>query len=149
MSTKSVFLSKTFWTQVLALASLLAPQVRGWVAANPVEFAAAWAALNILIRFATSGRVSILGTESPENGTAGGPGGFSLLVVMLAAGCLMGALPSCAPGQGMPIKATFQLEEGALSYSSKGGLEMEYRPGYGRMPDHYRNAPTVERGTSK
>lgn len=137
MSTKSIFLSKTFWTQVIALASLLSPQVRDWVSQNPVEFAAAWAALNILVRFATRGEISILGTESPED-SSGGSGSLPLLVVMgTAAGLLGAALPSCAPGE-FPMKATVQLEEGSLSYSSKGGLEMEYRPGYGQMPEVYR-----------
>jgi hypothetical protein len=46
-------------------------------------------------------------------------------------------LPSCAAVSGMPIKASLKLKEGRLSYSSKGGIEMQYRPGYGRMPAVY------------
>lgn len=60
---KSVLLSKTLWVQVLALAAALVPAVQEWLAANPVEFVAAWAALNVLVRFATSGRVALGGAD--------------------------------------------------------------------------------------
>jgi hypothetical protein len=53
-----------------------------------------------------------------------------------------GSLPSCSALSGLPIKVTAQVEEGALSYSSKGGIEMEYRHGYGQMPDRYKHTPS-------
>jgi hypothetical protein len=58
--------------------------------------------------------------------------GLLPLVLLAAVLCL----PSC----GIPLKATLRLEEGALSYSSKGGLEMAYAPGHGEMPAIYRSA---------
>jgi len=117
---KSIFASKTFWTQVLALAVLMFPEVRLWVSENPVEFTAAWAALNTLVRFATSGKVSLAGGGG-EKGEAGPPSGAAMLIVMgAAAGLCFTALPSC----GVPLKATVFMDEGAVSYSSKGGLEI-------------------------
>lgn len=68
--------------------------------------------------------------------TPGGNGEpLGLLLGLGTAVALMGSLPSCSSG--MPLKVTAILEEGALSYSSKGGLEMEYRPGFGQMPKVY------------
>ena len=98
------------------------------------------------IALAWFGKVLRTGSGELENG---GPSGGAGLLLMITAVALGGALPSCQSLSGMPIKATFQLEEGALSYSSKVGLEMEYRPGYGQMPDHYRNTPRVDRASSK
>jgi hypothetical protein len=75
------------------------------------------------------------GEENDDSGK-GRPGGAAqLLLLMGTAAVLMGCLPSCS---NFPVKVTAILEEGALSYSSKGGLEMEYRPGYGEMPAVYR-----------
>lgn len=116
---KTIFLSKTFWTQVLALAVMLFPEVRLWVSENPVEFTAAWAAINTLVRFATSGKVSLAGGGQVD--AAGPLGGAGLLVIMGAAGLFLTALPSC----GVPIRATVLLPEGAVSYSAKGGLELQ------------------------
>lgn len=48
-----------------------------------------------------------------------------------------GSLPSCSNG-GFPITASVLLPEGKLSYSAKGGVNMEYNPGYGKMPEVYR-----------
>lgn len=74
-----------------------------------------------------------------ELNNKGGSGGSlpTLLLLCGMAGLMGFSLPSCAAVDGLPIKAKVLLEEGTLSYSSKGGLEMEYRPGYGRMPAIY------------
>ena len=58
---KTIWKSKTFWLQVVTLASALVPQVQTFIVANPVEFAAVLAAVNTLMRFATSGKVSLVG----------------------------------------------------------------------------------------
>jgi hypothetical protein len=50
-----------------------------------------------------------------------------------------GSLPSCSLG-GMPVTVSALLPEGKLSYSSKGGLNMEYNPGFGQMPEVYRGS---------
>jgi hypothetical protein len=132
MINKPILKSKTFWVQVMALAAVFVPAVQEWLADNPVEFVAALAAVNVLVRFVTSGKISILGDEGGQaNGWAWTLiGGLSTLAAV-------GTLPACAPGESMPIKASVLIEEGRLSYSSKGGLEMEYRPGFGEMPAHY------------
>lgn len=58
---KSIFKSKTFWTQVLATASTLIPSVQEFLASNPVEAVAVLGALNVVVRFFTKGRVNVLG----------------------------------------------------------------------------------------
>lgn len=58
------------------------------------------------------------------------------------AAAVVGSLPSCSALSGIPYKFTAQVEEGALSYSSKGGIEMEYRAGYGQMPERYKHTPS-------
>jgi hypothetical protein len=73
--------------------------------------------------------------NDPKGGSGGGLPCILLLCGM--AGLLGLGLPSCAALSAVPIKASVLVEEGTLSYSSKGGLEMEYRPGYGRMPAVY------------
>jgi hypothetical protein len=143
---KTIFLSKTFWVQVIALASLLFPPVREWVETNPIEFGAVWAALNVLVRFATHDRVSISGSDAGEKGEkANGSGGVGTLpliaIVGTTAALLTAALPSCS---GAPLKASLLLPEGRLSYSAKGGIEMEYAPGYGERP-----TSNVERRSAK
>jgi hypothetical protein len=50
------------------------------------------------------------------------------------AAALIGALPSCST---VPWSASVLLPEGRLSYSAKGGIDMEYAPGHGEMPAAY------------
>jgi hypothetical protein len=63
--------SKTVWMNVLALLSMAVPAVREWVAKNPVEPVAAFAALSVLIRFVTSGKISIFGDDGDDSSGAG------------------------------------------------------------------------------
>lgn len=88
----------------------------------------------------------ILRAGSGEMERKGGPsGGMGLPLLIGTVAALGTALPSCSIG-GVPVSASVLLPEGRLSYSAKGGLNMEYNPGYGGMPDAYRE---IERGTSK
>jgi hypothetical protein len=119
---KTVWLSKTLWVQFLALASLLSPQVRLWVSENPVEFAAAWAGLNVFLRFVTQGKVSLSGDQGEGSG---GSGGLPLIVAMATAAALMGALPSCANYSGPQLKVCALTDQGLVCYSSKNGLSAE------------------------
>lgn len=135
MINKPILKSKTFWVQVAALAAVFFPPVQEWLAKNPVEFVAVLGAVNVLVRFLTSGKISILGDT--DGGQANG-WAWTLIAGGLCTAAA-GTLPSCSPGGSLPIKASVLLEEGRLSYSSKGGLEMEYRPGYGEMPAVYRS----------
>lgn len=125
---KTILSSKTFWVQVMALASLAFPAVHAWVTANPVGFAAAWAGLNVLVRFATSGKVSLTGQDSGE-----GKVGSGMVPALVAACTAVGigcSLPSCSASQveaarGVPVKACYVDPGGAtVCYSSTGGLEI-------------------------
>jgi hypothetical protein len=103
-TTKPFWQSKTVWVQVLAVLSMLIPAVGAWVAKNPVEFVAVLAAVNTLVRFATSGKVSIFQDDSANDsgGKSGGSSGGSWLLAMIAtaAGLSMagGLLSSCVVG---------------------------------------------------
>lgn len=128
--TKPIYCSKTFWLQVVALASLAAPQVGAWVEANPVSYTAALAALNVLMRFFTSGRVSVC--PPGEKGDGGGVKPRHTLPVcgMLtaAAGCLSGvmglSLTGCsASAPQVPVKACYIDRHGnSICYSSAEGV---------------------------
>lgn len=104
-TSKPIYKSKTFWVQILTILSALIPPVGKWVAENPVDFVVALAAVNTLVRFATSGKVTVFSDDAASGGN-GGP----LLVVMAAGLLAMGALPSCsavgAAITGAPIPAT-------------------------------------------
>jgi hypothetical protein len=58
---KTIWKSKTFWLQVATLASAMVPQVQVFLVSNPVQFVAVLAAANTIMRFATSGKVSMVG----------------------------------------------------------------------------------------
>lgn len=92
-SSKSIFRSKTFWLQVVTVASVLSPQVRAFVALNPVEATAMIAALNTLLRFATSGRVTLLSSKEDEEGQNGGGSGWNLLIATMGLAASAGMLP--------------------------------------------------------
>lgn len=58
--TKSVLKSKTLWLQLLTLVSVFVPPAREFLAANPVESVAVITAANTVVRFVTSGRLTLL-----------------------------------------------------------------------------------------
>lgn len=128
---KTILLSKTFWVQIAALLMLLFPPVKAWFDANPVEYVAVLSAVNVLLRWITSGAVSILPVagevvhdETMENG--GRPIMGWLLLAGLAGGFAV-SLPACSSAQldaakQVPIHATYQRDGVTLGYSSKAGL---------------------------
>lgn len=61
---KKALRSKTVWLNAVALLSASLPAVQEWLRENPVEIVSALAALNILVRFVTSGKVSLFGTKA-------------------------------------------------------------------------------------
>jgi hypothetical protein len=90
-TSKSIFRSKTFWLQVITLLSTLFPQVRAFIAANPVDAITLIAAVNVILRFATSGRVTLLSSKSDEEKTSGD--GWNLLLAMVGLAASAAALP--------------------------------------------------------
>ena len=58
MEIKQFWQSKTLWTQLLAVLSLLIPGVNEWVSTNPVAATSVFAAINTIVRFATHGKIS-------------------------------------------------------------------------------------------
>lgn len=78
-ASKSFLKSKTFWLNALAVVSTLIPAVGEWVEANPVEILAVLAAVNVLLRFVTSGKISLGWDSDGASGKASG--------LLLALGC--------------------------------------------------------------
>ena len=89
---KTFLKSKTIWLQIISVLCLFIPGMKEWFAATPVEFVSVLAAVNVLVRFATSGKVTLFSDNS--TGSAGTSAGMFLFVCATAAG-LVGALPSC------------------------------------------------------
>ena len=117
-ATKSFLLSKTFWLQIVAVASVMVPQVQAWLASNPVDCIAVFAAINVLVRFVTKGAVSIF---PPEEKSGGVSGGTTLLVLWLGLSMtVVGTLPSCVPGQEYPLSGTVSYRDPRTG--AKGGL---------------------------
>lgn len=56
---KSILKSKTFWLQIVTFVSVFAPPVQAFIVANPESATAVIGAVNVLMRFVTSGRVSL------------------------------------------------------------------------------------------
>lgn len=67
--------SKTIFLNVLALVAMMVPAVREWVEKNPVEPIAVLSALNLLVRFVTSGRISIFPDGDGDGGAGSSPEG--------------------------------------------------------------------------
>lgn len=63
---KSIWKSKTFWLQVATLASAMLPPVQAFLVANPVQFVAVLTAANTIMRFATSGKIEMVGEDAEE-----------------------------------------------------------------------------------
>jgi hypothetical protein len=103
MNTKTILLSKTFWLQVITLLSLLIPAVDVWVHKNPEQFVAVWAALNVIVRFVTSGKVSLISEDAT--------GMARLMMLGGTAAALMTSLPSCASLASLPITGTLSFRD--------------------------------------
>jgi len=123
--------SKTVILNLIALVSMMLPPVREWLDGNTETPLAALAALNLLVRFATKGKISLFpaddgsagGNAAGGNGASGGhnagvgTGGhdrngqrasfFPWLVVVACAACLLMAamLTGCTPAQVEAFKA--------------------------------------------
>jgi hypothetical protein len=151
---KGILKSKTFWVQVLSVLTALVPAVQQWIKANPVEFLAALAAVNVLVRFATSGKVTLFPSDDDTsgNGSSLGAGAFggnargarddasrftpsrsAALQWLVGAACAVVFLfTSCTPQQvaafrDVPITIGIDGEYGTYGYSSKGGLSVQVK----------------------
>lgn len=96
--TKSILLSKTLWVQILMIALGFFPPALAWLKANPVDALAVIAAVNVLVRFATSGRVSIFPPEETEkpSGSSGGTSPLWIATLGMTAAAMGMGLPSCS-----------------------------------------------------
>lgn len=56
---KNILKSKTFWLQAITVGASFVPQVQVLIATSPETVAAVIGAVNVLMRFATSGKVSL------------------------------------------------------------------------------------------
>lgn len=66
--------SKTIWLNLLAVLSMILPAVGQWVKDNPVDFIGALGALNVLVRFATRGKVTVFTDDNDASGNGSSAG---------------------------------------------------------------------------
>lgn len=69
-----VYLSGTLWLTVAALLAMIFPQVKEWLENNPIEITSVLGAVNVLLRFLTSGRRELQFPDSEDKETASGTG---------------------------------------------------------------------------
>lgn len=133
---KPFWQSKTVWLQVLALVCMFIPAVQAWVVKNPVEFVAVLGAVNTLVRWVTSGSISIFppddsgdpgqpgpsispGGENKRGGGAGTALPLLLLVWCMALVTMAGCLVSCTSGE-WPVTGSITYRDPGSG--AKGGL---------------------------
>ena len=126
MNPKSILQSKTFWLQVITFIAVFFPAVQGWLVKNPETAVGVMGAVNVLLRFATSGKISLSGAGETKDSMAGGrSGGTWLLAMGLGFGtAVAGMLPSCSPAQlaAVPLRTCVMTDYGTVCYSSKSGV---------------------------
>lgn len=128
MNAKSIVLSKTFWLNLLFIIAAFFPQVNTWIADNVQTTASVWGALNILLRFATNGRITLQGAGETDGTATGMPPCWVMGIA--AAGLVATALPSCTTAgwqaaRSIPIRTCAVTDYGTVCYSSKGGVTVE------------------------
>ena len=64
------YLSYVLWTNLAALASMLLPSVRDWLANNPIEFTTALTAVNTLLGFISRGTIQLPGQDGQSGQSA-------------------------------------------------------------------------------
>lgn len=69
------YLSYVLWTNLAALASMLLPSVRDWLANNPIEFTTALTAVNTLLGFISGGKYQLAGEDGHHGQSADQPAG--------------------------------------------------------------------------
>ncbi len=69
-----IYLSGTLWLTVAALLAMIFPPVKEWLENNPVEITSVLGAVNVLLRFLTSGRRELQFPDSEDKETASGGG---------------------------------------------------------------------------
>lgn len=143
---KTIFLSKTFWLQIVALLILIFPPVAAWMRANPVDYLAALAAVNVLLRFFTSGAVTILpASAGPEETSVTtecddtGPCGRMPTWLLLAS--LGGLVGFSSPGCTAPPPGTMAISGEVIT----DGATFRYDPktGIGVIIDQRKTRPVV------
>lgn len=64
------YLSYVLWTNLAALASMLLPSVRDWLANNPIKFTTALTAVNTLLGFISRGTIQLTGQDGQSGQSA-------------------------------------------------------------------------------
>jgi hypothetical protein len=121
-ASKRPLASKTFWVQLITLLAAFFPAVQEFMAANPVRFVAGLVAVNVLVRFATSGRIELFPPEEIDE-ESDGPGWSPMLLIGMTTACALvgGLLSSCQ------IPGDYDLTGRAFigGSSAKAGLKFE------------------------
>lgn len=108
---KKPWFSKTVILNTVALVATFIPAVGEWLKANPVEVVSALAALNVLLRFVTSGKISLAGND--------GGSVSALLLCCTLVGVLGFSSISCSAIPGGATGSIYYLDSKS---GAKGGL---------------------------
>jgi len=140
VNTKAIWSSKTIWVQALTLLSALIPAVQAWIAANPVEFVAVLAAVNVIARFLTSGAVSIFSDDPPT-----GPTQFAAWAMPWIAGGLIAASSFASIGCSDLRAVELKVYGIDATSGAKGGLTITGGKAsiFGRIPIKDSNGLTI------
>ena len=71
-----IYLSGVLWLTIVSLVAMIFPSAKEWLEANPGEVASVLGAVNVILRFITSGKKKLSGVEDefaePSGGQDGG-----------------------------------------------------------------------------
>lgn len=71
-----IYLSGVLWITIVSLVAMIFPTAKEWLEANPVEVTSVLGAVNVILRFVTSGKKKLSGVEEelaePTGGQDGG-----------------------------------------------------------------------------
>lgn len=74
--TTPIYLSGVLWITIVSLVAMIFPTAKEWLEANPVEVTSVLGAVNVILRFVTSGKKKLSGAEEelaePTGGQDGG-----------------------------------------------------------------------------
>lgn len=119
---KSIFLSKTFWLQVVVVLSMLFPQAKAWAQQNPEAFASLWALANVLMRYITKGAVTLKGEDDAF---------LPMIIGLVCVALVSNATISCTPAQqeaakAVPVRATYVDKKGNVyAYDPRTGVSIQ------------------------
>lgn len=132
MNTKSIFSSKTFYLNLIAILMLFLPVAKDWLEKNPGTMVMVLGIANLLVRLMTDKGIRIWESGGAlEDGSDGGARLPLWAMIATAGSFALVSLPSCSPTtrealKAVPLKACYIGEHGErICYSTRDGVMVE------------------------